>query len=1096
MIRSLGKVLIPFLVAAVFITGTHAKADTFINGTFTENRTLAPSGNDYIVTEDVIVPEGVTLTILPGTVIRFYSGKSIYVNKGVLKAEGTMANPILFDLFDPLGTNESNWNSIHFINCKTILDSNNQYVSGSRLENVRILKASTGILLSDSSVLLAHNLFIENGRFEGLGINMEGNSQLFITDSWVMRCNTGISLSDSSIMKAANITIDNGKHEGYGIKLQMHSKMELTESIIQKCNTGIFIDDSDNNLITNCQITNCFMGIYFAYDCVSRYNRIENNNLSYNLNVGVFVSMGQSGVQYNNICNNTINYNQIGLHIGNGGNNDAGYNCISGNYIQHNIDIGVRLSQDSDSLYNNLIENNGSGLMLYRASNNHIRNNIIKDSPYSALLLTEESDNNLIEYNNIFDNQISVKISLIEDSLHSVNNIIRYNNISGSREETFIIESGPQVAVEYNTITSLDDTATFKNRVVFDVPAYNNYWGTVDTTRIDSIISDIHDNLKWGEVLYKPFTVSPDPQVPISKPRMVVKRLINNKVVVQWLHNSEADLAGYKVYYGNPQIDINNGLDTSLVIQGIDISSTIKVTAYDTDADGSGDLFEGHESAFTYAIAGPWAGEDNSVCSGDNLFITTATAFEYQMLKWKTLGDGTFSDASSLQSYYMPGFADKANGSVDLVLTMTSLSGMHLSDTLNLKVLDYLVIDAGNDSTIIEGNQYNIAGVTAENYTQIEWTTSGDGTFNNADTLNAIYTPGSGDIETGWVKLILTISSGCGTISDDFILTIITGYDIRGTVKSALIPLEDAIVLAYNTNEEGTRAITATTTNASGEFMIANVTEGDYYIYAVPDPLLSASYIPTYYASRHKWQDAYLMTMNDDVYDVDVELHPLDHIMPAGEGSIAGTFTYEGLPTVDFMIFNSKWFEHSSGSPVVPQPGLVLPAGNHVVLLMNIDLNRILGWTLSNLDGTFSFNGLPYGAYRLWGEKAGFDNKVSEIIYITPDNSSASGVELSIDPEKKMIEASIPLVNLSDAVLYPNPCAGFFYISGRDFEGDNTVSIELFNEKGTSVIKMPVKRNSGSAFGPVLTEGLYRGIYFCIITSSSGMRKLTKIAIN
>lgn len=1096
MIGSLGKLLIPFLVAAVFITGTHAKADTFINGTITENRTLTPSGNDYIVTEDVIVPEGITLTILPGTVIRFYSGKSIYVNKGVLKAEGTAANPVLFDLFDPLGTNESNWNSIKFNNCKTILDSNNQYVSGSRLEYVRILKASAGIILSDSSVILANNLYIENGRYEGLGILMEGNSNLYITDSRVMLCNTGISLSDSSRMNANNITIDNGNHEGYGIKLQMHSNMEFSGSVIQKCNTGIFIDDSDNNLITNSQITNCFMGIYFAYDCVSRYNRIENNNLSYNLNVAVFVSMGQSGVQFNNFCNNTINYNQIGLHIGNGGSNDAGYNCIAGNYIQNNIDIGIRLSQDSDTLYNNLIENNGSGLMLYRASNNHIRNNLVKDSPTAALILTEESDNNLIEYNNIFDNQTSFQITLIEDSLHSVNNIIRYNNITGSRKESFIIESGPQQAVEYNTIISLEDTATFKNRVVFDVPAYNNYWGTIDTARIDSIISDIHDNLKWGEVLYRPFTESPDPLIPICKPRMVVKRLINNEVNVQWLHNFEADLAGYKVYYGNPEIDVDNGLDTALVIQGLDISTTIKVTAYDTDADGSGDLFEGHESAFAYAIAGPWAGEDNSVCSGDNFFIATATAFEYQMLEWKTLGDGTFSDALSLQSYYMPGFADKANGSVDLVLSMTSLSGINLTDTLNLKVLDYLVIEAGNDSTVTEGSEYIITGVTAENYTNIEWITSGDGTFNNADTLFATYFPGNADIETGWVKLSLTISSGCGTLTDDFVLTIIAGYDISGTVKSAAIPMEDAIVLAYNTTEEGTRAITATTTNDSGEFLIPNVTEGDYYIYAVPDPLESGSYIPTYYASRNKWQDAYLMTMNDDVYDVDVDLHPLDHIMPAGEGSIAGTFTYEGLPSADFMIFNSIWFENSSGSPVVPEPGLVLPAGNHVVLLMNTDLNRILGWTLSNLDGSFSFSGLLYGAYRLWGEKAGFDNKVSDIIYITPENNSATGVELSIDPEKKMIEASIPPVNISQGILYPNPCSAYFNISGKDFEKESFVNIELINEKGASVIKMPVKRSSASGFGPVLTEGLNRGIYFCIVTSQSGMRKLTKISVN
>lgn len=1096
MIRSLGKLLVPFLVVAVYFTGTLAKADTFINGTITENRTLSPSGNDYIVTEDVIIPEGITLTILPGTVIRFYSGKSIFVNKGILKAEGSASNPILFDLFDPLGTNESHWNSIQFINSKTVLDSNNQYLSGSHLENVRILKAATGISLSDSSVILANNVYIENGKFEGQGILIDSHSRLLISDSRIQHCNIGIALSDTSVMQAIRLVIDNGNHEGYGIKLQMHSNMQLDESTIQLCNTGIFIDDSDSNLIKNCQVTNCFMGIYFAYDCISRYNRIENNNLSYNLNVAVFVSMGQSGVQYNDICNNTINYNQIGLHIGNGGNNDEGFNCISGNYIQNNIDIGIRLSQDSDTLFNNLIENNGSGLMLYRASNNHIRNNIIKDSQYSALVLTEQSDSNLVEYNNIFDNLASVKITLIEDSLQSVNNIFRYNSITGSREESFLIESGPQQSIENNTIISTGNTSTFKNREVFDVTAYNNYWGTADTTRIDSIISDSHDNLKWGEVLYKPFMGSPDPLIPICKPRMVVKQLINNEVKVQWLHNFESDLAGYKVYYGNPQTEIDNSLDTSIIIQGIDISTSIKVTAYDLEADGSADLFEGHESAFAIAVGGPWAGDDNSVCSGDDYFLNNATAIEYQSLQWETTGDGTFSDAGSLQSYYMPGFADKTNGEVNLILTMTSLSGIHLTDTMNLKVLDYLVIEAGADTLITEGSYYSIKNVVAENFEDLEWTTSGDGSFNKPDTLFATYTPGPDDIENGWVRLILTIGSGCGTISDDFILTIIAGYSIAGTVTGAWVPMQGTVVLAYNTSEDGTRALTATTTDTEGDFLIANVSEGDYYIFAVPDPLLSGSYLPTYYASRHKWQESYLMTLNDDVYDVDVNLGEPGFELPSGEGSISGTFTYEGDPDVDFMIYNSRWFEHLPGTPVVPQPGLTLPAGNHVILLMNTELSSILGWALSNLDGTFSFSGLPYGAYRLWGEKAGFENKVSEIIYITPDNSSATDIELSIEPEKKMIAAKIPPADLSEGLLYPNPCAGYFMISGKDLEEVNTVEMELINEKGASVIKIPIPRNSASGFGPVFTEGLNRGIYFCIVTTASGVRKFTKISIN
>ncbi|HLO90591.1 MAG TPA: right-handed parallel beta-helix repeat-containing protein [Lentimicrobium sp.] len=1093
MIRSLSKLMSLVLVIVLF-TVTPASAE-FLNGVLTEDKTLSPSGNDYIVIEDYIIPEGVTLTILPGTRIYFYSGKSIFVNKGTIKAEGTNANPIVFDVYDPLGTNESTWNSLHFINANTEIDSLGQYINGCHLNNVRLLRANSGLMLSDSSFIKAENVFIQNGKYQGEGINLLTHSRLMIDQSVIKKCNTGISLNDSSALIAKNLTIENGNHEGYGIKLQTGSFIEISESAIQMCNTGIFIDDSDGNLITSCQISNCYMGIYFAYDCISRYNRIENNNLSYNLNVGIFVSKGYSGVQHNYIQSNTISYNQIGMHIGNGGINDQGFNIISGNSIQNNVDIGIRLSQDADTIYNNLIENNGLGLMLYRAAANHIRNNIIKTSEASGIFITEKSDNNLVEYNNIFDNQHSIKIGLIEDSIPSSSNTVRYNYTS-SRDESFIIESGPGQIVENNTILSNSDTATFKNRSVFDIAAYNNYWGSSDTLVINGIISDKFDNVKWGEVLYKPFNAAPDPQVPISQPQFAVKRLVNNQVLVSWLNNKESDLAGYKLYYGNPQTIIDNSLKTTVMLPEADISEPVRVTAYDDMADGNNDQFEGHESVFTFAVAGPWAGNDNSVCSGSNFSTETSTAFEYQSLHWSTTGDGTFQDVSALHTFYMPGFNDKAFGEVNLILHMTTLSGLSLTDTINIKILEYFVLNTGNDTVITEGSSYFIQNVKALNFTELMWNTSGDGTFDKADTLYTTYTPGQNDIEKGWVNLILTISSGCGSLSDDFILTIIPGYDISGTVKRNHIALSGARILAYNITDEASRAITTVTTDPGGKFLLADVSEGDYYIFAVPDPALSEDYMPTYYATRYKWQDAYLMKMDKDVYDVDIDLQPIESKLPAGEGSISGVYNYEGELPSDFQIYNQNWFEGTPGSPFVMQSGEISPAGNHVILLMNADLSRIIGWTLSGLDGTFDFQELPFGAYRLWGEKAGFENKLSDIIYVTPDNKDITGVELTVDMQGKKIEAHAPALILSNALVYPNPSTGYFNISGKEFEALSNVEIELINEKGMSVLKMPLQRTSGSGFGPIITVGLSRGIYMCIISTATGIKKMQKISIN
>ncbi|MBM4024207.1 MAG: hypothetical protein FJ280_02220 [Planctomycetes bacterium] len=78
----------------------HAKAGTaralpVVQGTLRGNTTWGPQANPYAVTGELRVPKGTTLTLLPGTTVRFRDGARLVVN-GRLVAEGTAAAPILF----------------------------------------------------------------------------------------------------------------------------------------------------------------------------------------------------------------------------------------------------------------------------------------------------------------------------------------------------------------------------------------------------------------------------------------------------------------------------------------------------------------------------------------------------------------------------------------------------------------------------------------------------------------------------------------------------------------------------------------------------------------------------------------------------------------------------------------------------------------------------------------------------------------------------------------------------------------------------------------------------------------------------------------
>ena len=78
---------------------------------------------------------------------------------------------------------------------------------------------------------------------------------------------------------------------------------------------------------------------------------------------------------------------------------------------------------------------------------------------------------------------------------------------------------------------------------------------------------------------------------------------------------------------------------------------------------------------------------------------------------------------------------------------------------------------AGLDMDICENEPAQILGHAA-NYQTLEWTTSGDGTFDDATLVEPIYTPGSQDVINGSVTLTLTVSNDSQSITDEMIVNI------------------------------------------------------------------------------------------------------------------------------------------------------------------------------------------------------------------------------------------------------------------------------------------------------------------------------------
>ena len=160
------------------------------------------------------------------------------------------------------------------------------------------------------------------------------------------------------------------------------------------------------------------------------------------------------------------------------------------------------------------------------------------------------------------------------------------------------------------------------------------------------------------------------------------------------------------------------------------------------------------------------AGIDIDACEDEPVQVLGYAA-NYETLAWTTSGDGTFDDATIAEPIYTPGVQDIANGSVTLTLTATKGS-QTLTDDVVITFFDNIVVsNALNDMSYCSIEEPQDIAVEIEgDYTSFVWTTTGSGTFENANELATTYTPSAEDIAAGSVTLLATgISDGCGPLT-------------------------------------------------------------------------------------------------------------------------------------------------------------------------------------------------------------------------------------------------------------------------------------------------------------------------------------------
>lgn len=169
-----------------------------------------------------------------------------------------------------------------------------------------------------------------------------------------------------------------------------------------------------------------------------------------------------------------------------------------------------------------------------------------------------------------------------------------------------------------------------------------------------------------------------------------------------------------------------------------------------------------------------YAGVNQSICRGDVYQVLDASVSNAESMLWTANAGaaGTLSGATTLTPVYTPDAGE--TGIITLTLTVTPNGGgicTNVSTSKTLTITNAPTVVLGPDINNCALNVTTLTGV-ATNYSSLEWSTSGTGSFSNTNTLTTTYTPSVTDISNAQVTLRLTArgNGSCTSASDDLVL--------------------------------------------------------------------------------------------------------------------------------------------------------------------------------------------------------------------------------------------------------------------------------------------------------------------------------------
>lgn len=178
------------------------------------------------------------------------------------------------------------------------------------------------------------------------------------------------------------------------------------------------------------------------------------------------------------------------------------------------------------------------------------------------------------------------------------------------------------------------------------------------------------------------------------------------------------------------------------------------------------------------------AGVDDTICANTTEITLGGTVPSFG--RWSTNGSGSFApNDSTMNAVYQVAPADTLAGAISFYLVSTQ-NGLCAPayDTIDYLINPGIYVNAGNDATYCSNNASVNLAASITYATGGTWISSGTGTFDDVNSLNAVYTPSAADTANGGVTLIVTSTgnNGCDAVRDTVAFTFTTSpYVLAGS---------------------------------------------------------------------------------------------------------------------------------------------------------------------------------------------------------------------------------------------------------------------------------------------------------------------------